>query len=186
MMQDNTSARDRLPPFAPFIQDIEGALSARLYFAAIMGALTIPHLCGALEDSDNRSPGTVWRRWWAENAEPSFGGCLPADVAYSLRCGYIHQGQVRVVGHPEIKRIAFAMRGFLEDPDAVYFHRNIFNDTLCLDAEFFCSDVMQAADQWWERSKDLPNVLSNGPKVLTRQPSADFLHVGGLEMPFIA
>jgi len=87
--------RPSLRPMEPILAEIEKALDAGLYYLAVMLAVAIPDICGALESKDGRSGPVQYKAWYdAHLANRIYD--LTADDCYSLRCGVVHQGDAYV------------------------------------------------------------------------------------------
>jgi hypothetical protein len=67
----------------PILAEIEKALDAGLYYLAVMLAVAIPDICGALESKDGRSGPVQYKAWYdAHLANRIYD--LTADDCYSL------------------------------------------------------------------------------------------------------
>lgn len=84
------------------IEEINKALDNECFLIALMSALTLPDICGAIEYPDV-SEGTRYKKWYSEyigryetdNKDDS----LPypsADIIYDLRCSMVHNGNPTV------------------------------------------------------------------------------------------
>ena len=91
------------------ITDIKSAIDHRVFYAALVTTLSLPHICSSLENGNNRSNGSDYKNWYSRYVESRFSGTLSAEACYSLRCGMIHQGQVSVPGHPQVERVIFRL-----------------------------------------------------------------------------
>jgi hypothetical protein len=85
------------PPPAPpeleaVLQEIENAISAKLYYLAIAVALAVPDICACLEfDPDN--PAWANRKTYAGWCDKNIGARLqPLTGEYNLRGGVLHKG----------------------------------------------------------------------------------------------
>ena len=74
------------------ITDIDLAIQAGAYRAALALALTIPDICGHIS-SPNDNVGIRYRRWfdsWVKQYYPF--GVITGDTCYKMRCAYLHSG----------------------------------------------------------------------------------------------
>ena len=122
-------------------REIERALSAGLYYLALISTLSLPDICAALESSNGETSGAKYQAWYATwlTTYPEITG----NDLYSLRCGVVHQGRL---GHPksQYSRILFTLPS-----TRAYLHQNIINDALNLDLETFCRDMIEAVLRWY-------------------------------------
>ena len=98
--------------------DIERAIDAKAYIAALTLALTLPDICGKAQYPDAK-PTERYKKWYAEHIgryenpndekDDTKSPYLSADVVYSLRCSMLHQGTTELVNsrirQPENKNI---------------------------------------------------------------------------------
>lgn len=140
--------------------EIERALSAGLYYLAIVVALGLPDVCAALESDDGEATKQKYRTWCDAWLLPSYPG-LTSDDLYSMRCGVVHQGRL---GHPKMQysRVLFT----LPNPSRNVFHRGVINDAPNLDAVTFCRDVTDAVARWHAATGAEPNVVANLPRLV--------------------
>ncbi len=80
------------------ISEIKTALMDKLYFIALLAALTLPDVCGKAEYPNNK-PTNRYKKWvkayiekrkWP-NYEHSCPDEINANIIYSLRCSMLHQ-----------------------------------------------------------------------------------------------
>lgn len=158
--------------------EVEKALRANLYYLAVVSALTLPDICSSLESESGSTSSPQYRAWYERWLFPKYNDLTPEDV-WSLRCGVIHQGRF---GHPRMQysRVLFT----LPNPQNNYFHNNILNDALNLDASTFCRDMVAAVGQWHEAKQGDANVKANLPRLLRLYPTGLAPYMVG--MPLIA
>lgn len=129
----------------------QAASDARFYYLALLGALAVPDMCGALESQDGLATGAKYQGWvdthvaplhtqpWAGN-QPFLSG----EDCYMFRCSFLHQGRTQ---HPRsgYSRILFIEPGA---PSPFRGHMNILNDALHIDIYSFCIEMVGAARSW--------------------------------------
>lgn len=137
------------------LSEIDRAIDAELYFAALALCLTLPDICAALESSNGESNGNKYKDWYRENLQDKYPNITPADI-WSLRCGVSHQGRF---GNPQRQyaRVLFTV----PNPQGHVFHNNIVKDALNLDAIIFCRDVLSAVRGWFAEKKEDATVREN-------------------------
>ena len=160
------------------LNEIDRAIDAELYFAALALCLTLPDICAALESPNGESNGNKYKNWYSENLQDKYPNITPADI-WSLRCGVSHQGRF---GNPQMQygRVLFT----IPNPQGNVFHNNILNDALNLDAVIFCRDVMAAVRGWFAEKKDAENVMANLQYLVKFRPNGIAQYMVG--MPLIS
>jgi hypothetical protein len=141
-------------------KEIEQALTAGLYYLAIVTVLSLPDVCAALESQNGESSGAKYKAWydtWMAVRYPEITG----QDLYSLRCGVLHQGRL---GHSKMQysRVLFTV----PNPQKNLYHRNIANDALNLDALQFCRDMIECVSAWYAAKQGDPNVQANLPRLV--------------------
>jgi hypothetical protein len=76
------------------LEEIERALAAELWYAAIVMALTLPDICASLEAVPNARPDGQRARYqsWVRRYGTYHLGVGDEDC-WSLRCGVVHEGK---------------------------------------------------------------------------------------------
>jgi hypothetical protein len=154
-------------PLDAALDDVDRALGAGVWYAALVVALTIPEVCAALESPDGTGGSTRYKAWYDTHMAPAYPR-LTADDCYSIRCGVLHQGRM---GRPGMQyaRVLFTV------PNArrMFFHNNIMNDALNLDLVTFCNDLTAGAQRWYAGKQTDEVVARNAPNLVQ-------LRAGGL------
>jgi hypothetical protein len=161
------------------LREIERALEARLYYSAVIMALTLPDVCAALESEDARTTKQRYMAWYRANIGAAYGFMTDEDC-YSLRCGVVHQG--RFGGHGmRYGRVVFTM----PIPERnIVIHNNVMNDALNLDANVFCRDLIAAVRRWFAAHSQEANVQANLPNLVQLREDGLAPYIVGL--PVIA
>jgi hypothetical protein len=146
------------------LAEIEGAMSARLYYLALTLTLALPDICGALEAKDGWAKADRYRAWYSANLADDFRN-LTANDCYRLRCGGIHQGRFGRRGM-QYARVLFVL------PHAT---GNVFLDCVAGDAYFvsaeeFCRTVIARVRDWLARKRDDEIVQANLFRLVTLHP----------------
>ncbi|MGO9964937.1 MAG: hypothetical protein ACLPUG_16115 [Acidimicrobiales bacterium] len=134
-----------------FLGQLEAAASdSRLYYVALLGALVIPDICGALESQNGLASGLRYKRWFDTHVAPlhvnvrTHQPFLNGESCYRFRCSFLHQGRTRRTGQG-YTRIVFIEPG-VQSP--VHAHMNILNDALNIDVQDFCLEMVGSARRW--------------------------------------
>lgn len=74
------------------VQAIKHSLATHNWYSAVTLSLTLPDICGKLENPNLRSRQrySAWFNQYVAMAHPGF---LNGDDCYALRCAYLHQGE---------------------------------------------------------------------------------------------
>jgi hypothetical protein len=173
-------------PLEMIFNEIDAALNARLYYAAIAVSLSIPDICAALEcDQTDRKAFKRGNRkryiaWFKANLGNQFFQ-FTAEDCYSLRCGVLHQG---AFGDPDARydRPVFKL------PNQGTVHEFISDHggetALVMETVIFCHQLIEGARRWLTKKADDPNVAANLPNVVRLRPRGLAPHIVGL--PVIA
>ena len=145
---------------------------------AVVLALTIPDICGALTSPDGTSNGSRYKDWYAGNLAPKYPS-LTANDCYKLRCGVVHQARLC---HTDMQysRVAFTV----PNSGNKVFHNIITNDDLNLGPIRFCRHVTHAARSWYAAHRSDPDVRANLPYLVRFRLDGIRPHIFGL--PLIA
>ena len=158
-------------------REIERALSARLYYLALVSTLSLPNICSALESPNGETVAKQYKSWCA-NWFTSYPE-VTSDDLYFLRCGVVHQGRLHHA-KSQFSRILFT----LPDGHGNVLHRNILSDALNLDLVTFCHDMINAVSIWYSAKQNDPNVVMNLPGLVQYREQGLAPHIGGI--PLIA
>lgn len=163
------------------LDQIERALQANLYFVALMAALSIPDIAGAIDSTKGEATRKSYIDWYEKYVRPisreqriaelSEGRSpeerqryeeiikpspITGDACYRFRCSLLHQGSTV---HPKspFKRIAFVVPGSTPH----FFHNNITNDNLLIDLPTFCRDIIKGANRWLAEKQETEQFKKN-------------------------
>lgn len=154
------------------LEQIERASEAGLYYVALIGALTVPDMCGALGSQNGRASGPKYRDWLVTAM-----GVSPAEAAstYGFRCSLLHQGSA----HPEGSEYPIAFT----EPGGPQFHNvaTRVNGELVrwVSVPIFVTDVLDAARRWLDAYEQTSLVQRNMDRFVRRRPEGLPPHVTG-------
>lgn len=160
--------------------EIERCRDAGMWYAALILALTIPDICASLDAGNNaRSDGVKARyiRWCKRHlAKYAYDGA----ILYDLRSGVVHQGRFKSLSYD---RVVFST-------GAPHFHHVTFEQPgeiiLAYDVSRFCQDLITAAREWYEDSKELPDVKANAERLVRPRPDGLQAFFPKSDFPIIA
>lgn len=147
---------------------IESAVNAGAYHLALLGALAVPSICGALESADGKDTPARYEAWFDRYVAPAYASGSGAPMftgkqCYSFRCSMLHEGKAIHTG------LGYSRVLFVE-PSAGVFHRNVINGALNLDIRIFCGDIVKGANAWLANVQGRPPFQTNLDASFRRYP----------------
>ncbi|MGH9012507.1 MAG: hypothetical protein ACRDZ1_00975 [Acidimicrobiia bacterium] len=161
-----------------FLDQVEAAANdGRLYYIALLGALTVPDICGALEAKDGQATGDRFKAWYDAHVAPQ-QKFLTGEDCYRFRCSFLHQGSTQ---HPKsgYSRILFVEPGAASN---VVLHMNVMMDALNIDARLFCLEVVDAARHWLTGVVGTEPYETNLNAFVRRYPDGLPPYIGGVSV----
>ncbi len=133
------------------VDSIKKSLETKNYYAALGIALTLPDICGRLQNS-NETSKIRFKKWFNkylkskyENNTTTF---LTDTDCYALRCAFLHEANDDITNqHAQsvISKFKFM---------TLRSHNLLINDILCLDVAHFCNDIVEGVEEWLDEFKD--------------------------------
>lgn len=165
------------------LQQIDRATAANLYYVALLAALSLPDICGAMESDAGEATRQKYIAWFDRWVAPRYAvrgaPSLTGEVCYYYRCSALHQGRA---AHP---RMGYSRVLFVEPGAATnVFHNNIINDALNIDLRFFIRDLLNGAREWLQQAEGTANYLRNYALFMQRHPNGLAPYIVGV--PVIA
>lgn len=169
-------------PIESLISEALLALNAQLYTVALISAMVLVDMCGALDSPDGESKGVRFKAWYRANLPPSVTA-LPEDDAWRLRCGLLHQGHFRGQVYARLVFMLPNDKGIKIESAAVTGPDPTAQPGLALDYRMFVLDVLRAVGIWWVTNKTREPVATNAKELARVRPNG-MSPYGGL--PLIA
>lgn len=155
-----------------FINAIEQSLKTKNWYSSVTLALTIPDICGWLENPAAKSQER-YVKWFDDYLLPiykqdSFGpdfAFLTGNDCYALRCSYLHQGSDNIADQKAqevLSRFKFMTNGL---------HLIRIDDLLGLDVVRFCSEMCYAARVWLSKVADEADIQGRMKELIMIQES---------------
>lgn len=157
-----------------FVDSIEQSIAARNWYAALTAALSLPDICGYLNDPNEKS-GSRYATWFDKYVKPlymrpplpTFDGMLAlfnglpdaflsGNDCYALRCALLHQGSDEIGGQ-RVREVIDRFH-FIEPPGNLMVHCNQVNNVLQLQVDVFCADIMAGVRAWLNDVQDNKDV----------------------------
>ena len=127
-----------------FTKKIESSSKSGAYLLALLGALSLIDICGALASSNGEASKAEFCKWFDEYVAPAYRGNLDGETCYYFRCSFLHQGRTTHT-KSQYKRIVFC-----EPTDKFLLHNNLINDVLNIDVPTFCDDVCSGVEKYYK------------------------------------
>jgi hypothetical protein len=145
---------------------IEIAVNSGLYYLALMGSLSIPDICGAIESPNGWAKPNKYKKWFNQYVAPKYKDMLTGEDCYYFRCSLLHQGSSQ---NPNSRY----SRIFFIEPSVTrnIYHCNKVNDALNIDVRIFCKDVISGALSWLDQHEGTALFRKNYDKCIRRYPN---------------
>ena len=157
---------------AELIAQIRAAAAMGLHYLALMGALSLPDVCGALASANGKASGPKYKDWLRANVPEQAGS---ADAIYGLRCSLLHQG--RALPHGSVFPIAFTF------PPSVQLHNlsTVVNGQQVgwMSVPVFVEEVTRGAERWLAQHGMTNTVQRNLEQFARYRPEGLPPHVAG-------
>jgi hypothetical protein len=133
-----------------FVRAVRDATSSRNWYAALGLGLALPDMCGFMETPTSGSRAR-YVRWFHRFVEPLYTNAkgevmLTGEDCYALRCAYLHQGDVDIMG--QRARSVLERFHFVVTLPGVTIHRNQLFTTLQLQVDLFCEEICAGVESW--------------------------------------
>jgi hypothetical protein len=130
------------------LDDIRKALDAKAYYLALMGALSLPGVCAAMEHIDGIAKPDRYERWFNTRLGQKYRDDFTGKQCYQFRCNML---QEKSITHQPLAsdRIVFMIPEFRSNVDGTL----RANRVIYLDLEIFCGDMTNAVREWLKAVK---------------------------------
>ena len=132
------------------IKSLNKAINNNNWYVALFTALSLPDICGKIEDP-KKSSTQRYKEWFdkylAKKYKKEIGTkkqehvFLSADDCYALRCAYLHEGSGEIIDQNTRRTLEYFQ--FSAPPESGSIHCNQSNNTLQLQIDIFCSDIIE-------------------------------------------
>jgi hypothetical protein len=151
------------------ITQMLAASKAGHFHVALVAALVLPDVCGALESTDGLATGTKYKAWVDQWVSPKYGGStgtsFSGETCYYYRCAVLHQSRA---SHPKLE---FDRVAFLEPNGSITMHDCIINNVLVIDIPTLCEDMIDAVRDWLKVVESTVDFKVNVKNSIRRYPS---------------
>lgn len=160
--------------------EIERAVRSNFYFLAIALGLTLPDICSALQTKNGKTDDGLYRRWVKKYLK-GIPGLSPSDC-WSLRCGVIHEGSLRIKNEQK-HRVIFTLphpSGARMLGGFTIIHEREGVRALQVDAIQFCEEKIAGVRVWYQDLAEDPVVLKNLPGLVRFRPYGMYPFYAGI------
>lgn len=157
------------PPLENILGDIRASLDARLYYPALLMALTLPEICAGLALDDCVQVGmrhyvAFLEKYTDQEPTPALG--VSSIECYQLRGGLVHRGNA--ASH---KLMPYYQVCFTTDESQIQMH-SVSEDgplALFLSLRTFCEVLDEAVRRWFADHATDSKVIENLPRLISRR-----------------
>jgi hypothetical protein len=145
-----------------FTESYQRLIVEQDYYSALAIGLTLPDICTKVENPEEKNTGKRYIAWFDKymiqkykceiGPERKVYTFLSGKDFYALRCSFLHQGVTNI----EKQRAREALKDFVfVKPQLMnHVHMNQVNDTLLLQVDVFCTDILLGVERWLDEYKD--------------------------------
>jgi hypothetical protein len=138
--------------------EIEKCISAQLFHTALLTAMTIPDICGALESKDGQSSGNNYSHWFDTYVAPDYRkNQFTGKDCYRCRCSLLHQGKTSQFIFLSNKQKEIADYGVWP------IHGG---QSLIIEIPVFCRNIVHGIHAWLEIVEHSSLFINNSQKAL--------------------
>jgi hypothetical protein len=137
------------------IFSINQSLQTQNYYAALGMALSLPDICGWVENPTigSKARYVAWFEKYIQSlyTKPVIGDgpafvFLTGSDCYALRCAYLHEGRDDI--NDQRAKQALDSFQFVVPPPSWTVHKNKLGNTLQLQLDIFCQELINGASQF--------------------------------------
>lgn len=160
------------------LASINQSLSDKNWYVALFVTLTLPDICGKLENPTKNS-STRYIEWFEANMQ-SYKGFLSGKDCYALRCAVLHEGTDDIT-EQRIKEVLDYCVFLTSGP-----HLNLFKDCyfgsekvsfLQINVSQFCNDLCKSVKDWLSKVKKDRSIMESMTEAIEIH-NPGFVHKG--------
>lgn len=179
MAEDRFGAQGKIKYMKTFIETVRVALKDSNYYAGLFVVLTLPDICGKLEDPESNNSSQRYTKWF-DKYMVQYDGFLSGNDCYALRCALLHAGSADITTQRKREVLEYVL--FLEEGP----HRNLlenctFNGVkktfLQLNVQMFCEDICRGVEAWLDNMAGDAGIETRMQEGIVIHPKG-FIHRG--------
>jgi hypothetical protein len=138
------------------INSVKDSIGTKNWYGALTLALTLPDIAGKVEYPTIQSSQKRYSDWFDNYIKPKYTVRMGANReemvflsggdCYALRCSYLHEGS-QIISHQSAQQVLDSFR-FSAPISGRSVHCNRGNNTLQLQIDKFCLDIIDGINQW--------------------------------------
>jgi hypothetical protein len=146
-----------------FIEALEASIKNKNWYSVLFIALTLPDICGKIEEPTSNSSKNRTINWCEKYLTPIYTSTIGPNSEthtflggsdfYALRCAYLHEGSGDITTQ-QAQEILDNFRFIQPLTDSITIHRNTTEKTLQLQVDKFGEDVITAVNNWLQDVKN--------------------------------
>ena len=170
---------ERMPVLDEVAHALELNISNRNWYGALFVALSLPDICGYLEDPSDTSRRR-FEAWFGRYMQDKYQSpvgwdhglhtFLSASDCYALRCALLHEGRDDIQN--QRAREALERFHFCVPPPSGLVHCNQNGQVLQLQVDIFCRDVLKGVREWQSDIEGDADILTRANSLLRIHTSA--------------
>jgi hypothetical protein len=174
MPQNSAEGDEVRSALGPMLEQIRTASQSGLYMVALISALIIPDICGALASPTGSANDSQYRSWIKKHCQPRSN---LSDAIWDFRNSVLHEGSMKP--RRGGRRLAFLV------PTNGSYVDNVAMDmsdgkplTIWISVLDFVEDIVAAAEVWLEKNAESQVVIRNLEKSARLHPNGYGLILG--------
>lgn len=155
-----------------FTTAVLNALETKNWYAALSISFTLPDICSKTENP-NKSTSVRYPDWFGKYVSKyySFSDVdstsytyLNGNDAYALRCSFLHQGETNIENQKARRVLNDYV--FVAPVGQSLIHNNKVNDTLQLQVDIFCKDIIKGVEEWLGEVKNNTKIKETSKNII--------------------
>jgi hypothetical protein len=147
-------------------KEIEGSVDDGRLLTALLTALAIPDICGALDSANGSANRTAYAAWFEKYVAPMY---LPSrrelftgNDCYKCRCRLLHQGRTTGAGRYAEYEFLFEKMAGVAD----FGVSRLDEGKLLIEVPVLCRNIVYAIYDWLEAVEDTPLFKENSAEAV--------------------
>lgn len=161
-------------PLQAIISQTRKAMDVGLYYIALMSALAVPDIVGALGAEDGEASGKKYADWYNKWGRPRLkesrnrDNPLTGEECWGFRCALLHQGKFKQSKNPKSRKIIFVEPGY---PNYSIHYCEIHNNAFLIQIDQFVEEIMRGCELWLDAVRETETFKKNYENFARRHPN---------------
>ena len=148
-------------------------MEAQLYYIALLSALAVPDIAGALGSQNGEATKLKYTEWYEKWARPRLrenrgrDNPFTGEECWEFRCTMLHQGRFKEPKNPKAKKIMFIEPGYRN-----YFihYCMINNEAFLIQIDQFVEEILRGCELWFNPVQETESYRKNYESFARRHP----------------